>query len=390
MFSLYLITLSLLTIPESMDPKGEVTMPLSELVRLQSAARNKEAPEDPKAPISYFVEHMVTDARLIGDGIDATAQVSVRVFGPGWVTVPLLAYDESLQLIELPTLSNADVVAREGMISLLTRATGRFQFQLRFLKYANNEENPRGFDLQVAIASRQELRLIYDTSEFILDTPPHRVQGDAAVFFPKSGAFQLQWRSLSKQPTTAKLLVRAPLDPVITQAHSSIVVTLDGQQIARHHYELRLQGEKTLEITLPDKDKLNHIYLNGVSQDIETSSNPVKLKVHPPRQGEETGFLELVIRRERDPLALSGILSFFTPGVSWDINQSSLVLHLPSVFNYTWIGGSLSPTVPTDSIKFTWDIPTPGKTIYMSQKLVRQASDAQLQYTVDLKDKYYR
>ena len=334
---------------------------------------------------------MVISARLIGEGIDAVASVRARVLDDGWKIVPLFSYHESLQLIELPKISNADIIVKDGVVSLLTKAPGTFEFKLRFLKYAKKLDVGLGFELGVLAAGIQELRLTYDSSQFSLVTPARYFQGDAAVFFPSKGAFRIGWKTIQKKVwKKPESTPRASVDPVITDSDASIVVTLDGQRIARYHYGLRFQGQEVLTVVLPEGEELTKVYLNGISQPIKTSTGTVQLSVRPARQGEEKASLELVLRRQSEPLALSGTLSFVTPALSWSVNHSRLRLHLPNVFNYLWLGGSLSPGGKYKNIKYTWQMPTPGKQLDLGQELVRYASDAQIKYAVDLTDKYFK
>ena len=89
-------------------------------------------------------------------------------------------------------------------------------------------------------------------------------------------------------------------------------------------------------------------------------------------------------------MALSGDLTFTLPEISWNVNEMTCTLFLPTVFNYQWVGGSLSPGEPDEFPSYTFDIPTPGKAISVKQQLVNGSADTVVEYTVDLAQNYFQ
>ena len=213
-----------------------------------------------------------------------------------------------------------------------------------------------------------------------------RVSWTAIVFLipamggPEAGA--------GEQPQAA---ARPIIEPVIPRVIGSVVSTLEGRRITRLKYELRFEGTKPLEFTLPQGQSLKRVYLNGSAVPFETEAGHLKLEVTPTRTGDAAGNLELVLSELTGSYHLSGRHRYRLPAASWTVNELQLELHLPQVFNYTWRGGSLAPSESRQLPRFTYAIPTPGKHLAYRQSLIMSSTpDVVVDYTVDLSGQYFR
>ena len=370
---------------------ASATLPLEELLMLHTRADQQEADEEAAPPLEYVVDSFDVQARIVGNAIEATASIRVTVFEEGWIRVPILMRSAGLDITSLPDIEDGSIVSDAKSIGFLTESAGSYEFELGFIKQAKSTSSLRQVTIQPAQATLRRMHLDYDAELFALTSTGLQQEGDSLVLFAKNGVFALGWKTL--QPTNDNAALkkkRPPIEPVVTEGTASIVVTLDGQRISRAHYQLRLQGEQTLVVTIPEGQTLSKVYLNGISQQTIVDGNLAHLKVSPPRVGEQSAILELVLREQTDPLALTGQLGFSLPTLSWGVNELRAVLHLPDVFNYNWVGGSLSPGEVSVEPIYTFKIPTPGRSLSVSQQLVNGSPDAQIRYAVDLVGKYFR
>jgi hypothetical protein len=253
----------------------------------------------------------------------------------------------------------------------------------------------RGIGREIALtpaeAAIQRLELKYDEGLFEVTSARARRAGDSLIVFPEEGQLRLAWKALRvpASPQEEKRN-RPPIEPVVASGYASVVVTLDGQRITRSRYDLRFQGQEPLTISVPPGQQLTKLYLNGISRPIEAKNGKVEVIVTPPRPGDQSAVVEVVLKEANPSMALSGELSFQLPELSWNVNEMTCTLFLPTVFNYHWVGGSLSPGEPDETPSYTFDIPTPGKTISVKQQLVNGSADTVVEYTVDLAENYFK
>lgn len=368
---------------------GTATLSLDELLRLHQSAQAKIEEVD-APPVAYAVSSFEVRARIIGDAIAATASVRLTVFEKGWVRVPILEPDPTLDITQLPAVANGHFASPGGALSFITNQAGNYEFEIGFLKRASKRGSGWEIIIEPAAATIQKLHLNHDAGLFEVTSADARSEGDALVIYARRGQLQLSWKALRPTVTLPKRdQKRPPIDPVVTSATASVVVTLDGQRITRSYYELRFQGAETLEVSVPAGQVITKVYLNGIARPIELTDGRAHIAVTPPRPGEQTGVVEVVLKEQTPPMALSGTLSFELPVVSWGVNEMRCTLFLPDVFNYSWVGGSLSPGDWTELPAYTFEIPTPGKTISVKQQLVNGSPDTVVEYTVDLTDNYF-
>lgn len=369
---------------------GTVTLALEELLRLHKAAE-QDTETAPSPPVGHAVSRFETRARIIGDALEATASVKLAVFRDGWTSVPILKPDPELDIIDLPTVQNGHFISQADALVFVTETAGTYTFEIGFIKRASRRAEGWEALVKPAGATIQKLVLTHDENLFEVTSTGARREGDTLVVVGRDGLLRLSWKTLrpaiNKQKSQRK---RPPIEPVVTSGTASVVVTLDGQRITRSLYRLRFQGPQTLAITVPEGQELTKVYLNGISRPFERKKGTVDMLVTPPRLGDQGGVVEVVLKAQTTPMALAGTLGFTLPTLSWGINEMGCQIHLPSVFNYVWMGGSLSPGEVDTAVDYTYDIPTPGKTVAVKQQLVNGAPHTAVKYAVDLAGNYFQ
>jgi hypothetical protein len=211
---------------------------------------------------------------------------------------------------------------------------------------------------------------------------------------PEDGRFRLAWQptaaAAAAEPARAEL-VRPELEPVIPSAAASLVSTLDGHWVTRVQYRLRFTGSRALAVRMPAGVRLAKVFRDRVALPFTVEEDRLALELSPARSGGEEALLELVLEQEHGPYHLAGRLDLELPELSWPIHELTLDAHLPPVFAYRWLDGSLSPAESVPDSSFTYDLPEPGKRLSFRQLLVtRSAPHLSLAYDVDLTGAYFR
>ena len=369
---------------------GTVTLPLAELLALESAARTAERPAPTAPPVRATVNRMEISGRLLDAGLDATAQVEVTVVGDGWVTIPLLDVRPGTQLASLPTVEGGLVAVVDRRLCLVAEKGGAYAFSLRWLERPVADGRARRLALRLPAGSPAVLKLQHDESLFRLASEALRDDGAGAVVYPADGRLEIAWEQLPRVRARSPAAARPPVEPVITEGHASVVATLDGRRITRVLYRLRFEGEKAFAVTLPAGQAVERVFLNGAARPFTRAGDVLSLPVQSARAGDQTATVELVTSEARSGYPLSGTLSFTLPQPQWGLNDLFVTLHLPSVFEYRWSGGSLAAVDEAPAVAYAWEIPTPGRTVSLHQQLVSSFASVQVAYTVDLASSYYR
>jgi hypothetical protein len=369
---------------------GTVTLPLAQLQALEAAARTAEHPAPAAPPVRATVNRLEISGRLLDAGLDASAQVEVTVVGDGWVTVPLFDVRPGTQLASLPTVEGGLVAVVDHRLCLVAEKGGAYAFSLRWLERPAVAGRARRLALRLPAGSPAVLKLQHDESLFRLASEPLRDDGAGAVVYPVDGRLELAWEQLPRVQARSRETARPPVEPVITEGHASVVATLDGRRITRVLYRLRFEGEKAFAVTLPAGQAVERVFLNGAARPFTRAGDVLSLPVRSARAGDQTATVELVTSEARSGYPLSGTLSFTLPQPQWGLNDLFVTLHLPSVFEYRWSGGSLAAVDEAPAVAYAWEIPTPGRTVALHQQLVSSFASVQVAYTVDLASSYYR
>lgn len=368
---------------------GTVTLPLAELLELRRAG-DAAAAKPPAPPVRATVNRLEIAGRLLDAGLEASAQVEVTVVGDGWVSVPLLDVRRGTQLAGLPAVEGGVVAVKDGRLCFAAEKAGAYAFTVRWLERPDMAGGARRVELRLAAGVPAVLKLQYDESLFRLASEALRDDGTGAVAYPVEGRIAVAWERLPRLRARASEAARPPVEPVVTEAHASIVATLDGRRVGRVLYRLRFEGERSFAVTLPPGQKLERVFLNGAARPFVRSGDAVSLPVQSARAGDQTATVELVTAEAQAAYPLSGKLAFTLPRPEWALNDLFVTLHLPAVFDYRWTGGSLAAVEQAPQVSYAWEIPTPGKAVALHQQLVSSFASVEVSYTVDLAGSYYR
>jgi hypothetical protein len=369
------------------------TLPLSEVLRLYKENQEMSGQKAPKPTLAATVSKLELSGRLLEGAVDVTVHAEVAVLSAdGWVTVRLLHKDAATRITRLPTVSHGVFSIENGYLCFLTDTVGSYAFDVGILTSATVTGLRRKAEIAYPDAALAVLKIRFDEHLFsLLGTDPIE-EGDGYTLYPQANRFSLLWERTALSGPGKKLAAvrRPPVESVIPAAHASVVSTLEGRRIGRVLYELRFEGERTLEFTLPAHQVLEKVFVNSASVPFQLVGQKVKLTVSPVRAGDESARVELVLVEEQGGYALSGHLDYAFPAASWQINDFYVTLNLPQVFNYQWEGGSLAPVSDAPEVEYTERIPTPGKRIELHEQLLFSGAAARIAYTVDLTGSYYR
>ncbi len=375
---------------------ARASLPLEEVLRLVRENERAREPRPAAAPVGAAVSRLLLAGRLLEDAVDLSAHVELAVLAEeAWTRVPLLRLSPQLHLSALPTVEGGELLVDRGELVFLTRTPGRYAFDLGLLLLARVEGDARVAELGVAGAALARLDLAWDEGLFRLLGDGARRGSEGAALFPSGDRLRVRWaarapRALSR--AAAEPAERPPVESVITAAHASSVTTLEGRRLTRIQYQLRFEGRKPLSFRLPPGATVEKVYLNGASVPFALADGTLALEVAPPRVGDQSGRLELVLSDQPGAFHLSGRLALGLPAASWQLDELEVSLHLPPVFDYAWAGGSLALDEGQDAAEVAWDhsLPTPGKVLRFRQSLVSSAPDVAVRYTVALEGQYYR
>jgi hypothetical protein len=376
---------------------ARASLPLEEVLRLVRENERAREPRPAPAPLAAAVSRLVLSGRLLEDAVDLSAHIELAVLAEDtWVRVPLLKLAPEVHLSSLPVVEGGELLADGGTLSFLTRTPGRHSFELGLLVQARPEGAARLAELGVAGAALTRLDLQWDEGLFRLLGDGDRRGAEGASLFPLGERFRVRWAPRApRAPAQAEEAPaeRPPVESVITAAHASSVTTLEGRRITRVQYALRFEGRQPLSFRLPAGTTVEKVYLNGASAPFRLEGEELMLEVAPPRVGDQSGRLELVLVDQPGAFHLSGRLSLSLPAASWQLDELQVSLHLPPVFDYAWAGGSLAlddSGAAGEEVEWAHRLPTPGKQLRFRQSLVGSAPDVSVRYTVALEGQYYR
>ncbi|HSA21509.1 MAG TPA: hypothetical protein P5076_08675, partial [Myxococcota bacterium] len=316
---------------------ARASLPLEEVLRLVHENERARAPRPAPAPLDAAVSRLVLSGRLLEDAVDLSAHVELAVLADdAWVRVPLLKLAPEVHLSALPAVEGGELLDDGGTLTFLTRAPGRYAFDLGLLVQARPEGAGLLAELGVANAALTRLDLQWDEGLFRLLGDGARRGAEGASLFPRGERFRVRWAPRAQARVVEAPAERPPVESVITAAHASSVTTLEGRRVTRVQYQLRFEGRQPLSFRLPAGTQVEKIYLNGASAPFRLEGGELRLEVTPPRVGDQSGRLELVLVDQPGAFHLSGRLSLILPAASWQLDELQVSLHLPPVFDYTW------------------------------------------------------
>jgi hypothetical protein len=381
---------------EVAGPPAQATLPLERVLEwVRDSERARQAPQAP-APVAGAVTQLVLEGRLLTDAVDLRAHVELSVLAEdAWVRIPILELSPVIHLSELPTVAGGELLADGGALVFVTRQAGRYAFDLGLLLSAGREGQTHLAELAHHGAALTRLDLRWDEALFRVLGEGLRRSAEGASLFSRANRFRIRWEP--RAPLLARSEVeeparRPPVESVIPLAHASSVVTLEGRRITRIHHQLRFEGEKPIAFRLPEGARVEKVYLNGAAVPFQLEQGQLALTVSPPRVGDQSGTLELVLVDQPGAFHLSGRLALGLPAASWQVDELHVRLHLPVVFDYAWAGGSLAVAEGGGEPGVTWAhrLPTPGKALDFQQSLISSAPDVVVRYEVALEGQIFR
>jgi hypothetical protein len=361
-------------------PSGTATVPLNELVELLQPGVTASKPSA-----------LVTAATLVGRpgevGLWLEVAATVRVVGAGGVEVPLLDVGPGAVVEALSDHESASVELRDGLLLVRANDAGSFPMTARLL--LRGTRAGRRAEVSFAAAARLPATpLKLDVDDGVFELPGAQVvrEWGGYVRFAERSRYTVAW--VSKQDATrAATSQRAPVEPLVREATSRWVTTLEGR--ATHEVKLALQVDRpgTMTIDTPAGQRLVRARVNGVPVAVPEDGERLTLEVGPVSLGAAEGSIELAYAQELGVFHLSGQLELVGPRVSWPVSKWTTQTVLPKVFRYLREGGSMEQLGSEEDAEGG----LPGRSLRFSQHLLTSSAPrVSLGYSVDLTGSYFR
>ncbi|MGV3619423.1 MAG: hypothetical protein ACO1OB_01325 [Archangium sp.] len=348
---------------------GTVTLPLSEYQPAEVA---------PAAPLSGAVIQQRMSARVAGDAVEFTVNLVVSIVdGSKWTKLSLFKMGRgNAVLLSATQVEGALIAVQNGELVLVSKTVGTWPLELKFHMAGMEGALHSGRLVRGADLLEGELTVEADGEMDALMVP--------TSVWTDGDAWTVRWKTLTARKAQA-VAARPPMEPVITAANAQLVSTVEGRARLTVQYALELDREQSFTLKLPESWAMTRVSMNG-SPLVVPEGREVTWKVNPVRPGEKTASLELTLERDFGVFHLSGRMGVTMPGASWPTARVEASVHLPAVFEWRRLGGSLEPTE-----SLTWSPPSmPGKALHFRQHLVAAAGPTlELAYSVDLSGRYF-
>lgn len=371
---------ALLTLVLAASPSGTATVPLGELVELLQ-------PTTPSTRSSA----VVTSATLVGRpgeaGLWLEASATVRVVGEGPVEVPLLELGPLAVAETLSDDEKATAELRAGGLVARCHTSGPCSVTARVL-LRSGRDGKRSTATFAAAAGLPPTPLKLDVDDGLFELPGAQVvrEWGGYVRFSERGRYDVSW--VSKHETSrAATTQRAPVEPLVREATSRWVTTLEGR--ATHELKLTLQVDRpgTLVVEAPAGQRVLRARVNGVPVPAPADGARLSLEVGPVSLGAAEGTVEIAWAQDLGVFHLSGQLELVSPRVSWAVSKWTTQTVLPKVFRYVRLGGSMEQL----GSEADADGALPGRSLQFTQHLITSSAPTlSLGYSVDLTGSYFR
>lgn len=372
---------ALLSLVLAAAPSGTATVPLNELVELLQ-------PVSSAGPSSAAV----TSASLVGRpgeaGLWLELAVTLRVLGEAPVDVPLLDVGPDTVVESLPDHASVVIVVRDGVVRARCQGAGSVSVSVKLL-VRGARQGRRVAVTFGASAAMPPTPLKLDVDDGLFELPGAQVvrEWGGYVLFADRGRYQVAWASKQDAKVGPATIQRAPVEPLVREATSRWVTTLEGR--ATHDVKLTLQLDRpgSMRVETPPGQRLVRARVNGVPVAIGDDLRDVTLEVAPVSLGAAEGTVELAYTHELGVFHLSGQLDLSGPKVSWPISKWTTDTVLPKVFRYVRLGGSMESVGSETEAEGG----LPGRALRFSQHLISASGPAvSLGYSVDLTGSYFR
>lgn len=363
-------------------PSGTATVPLNELVELLG----------PKAMEASKPVAAVTSLSLVGRpgeaGLWVEVEASLRVVSGTSVAVPLLEVSADTVVESLPDSADAVVVLDDGAVTAICAGPGAHRLSFRLLVRAARDGKRSTARFETTnLAPPTPLKL--DVDDGLFDVPGATVvrEWGGYVVFPQKRVYQVAWASKQEVQNKPQVAQRAPVDPLVKDATSRWVTTLEGR--ATHEVKLTLQLDRagSLVVTAPEGQRFLRARVNGLPIPLDPSSQRLTLEVAPASLGAAEAVVELALAQDFGVFHLSGKLELESPLVSWPVARWTTEAVLPKVFTWVRHGGSMEQLGTEAEARGE----VPGKALFFTQHLITaSAPEISLGYSVDIRGSYFR
>ncbi len=349
---------------------GTVTLPIDEARTLLST------PNEDAAPISAAVISQRLTGQVTGDSLEVTATFQVTVIeATRWSRLSLIKLDPHVTLVDATSGEGMLVTTHQNEVAFVSKVPGTYTLELHLSVRAE------GSAVHVAQFTRGA-----DAREGVMHVEtaaPEQSLEQGAEVLSTGGAWIVRWKGRTQAAVAA---ARPPMEPIVSAAQVQVVSTVEGRARMTVEYRLGLDREQTLALRLPPDWTLTRVSTNGAPRAVPAGKE-IALTVNPQTAGGREGVVELTLERDFGVFHLSGRLNLSLPGASWPTSLMNASVHLPNVFEYRRLGGSLEPS---DEVRST-NQALPGKALHFRQHLVASAGPTlELGYSVDLTNRYFR
>ena len=361
-----LVALLLAAAPAS---AGTVTLPLDEARSLLSTQAQ------PPAPISAAVVSQRLVGQVTGDALEVTAVFQITVLdGARWSQLCLMKLNPNVTLRSASDGEGMLVAVHKGEVVFISRQPGTYLAELKLSARSTGNEHTARFSRG---ADAREGSIHVETAG-----PEQKIEQGSEVL-SHAGEWIVSWKGRAQAPVA---VARPPMEPVVTSAHVQVVTTVEGRARMTVEYRLGLDREQPLGLRLPPEWTLTRVICNGAPRAVPPGRE-VSIAVDPQSAGGHDGVVELTLERDFGVFHLSGKLNLSLPGASWPTSVVEASVHLPNVFEYRRLGGSLEPAETSG-----WTPQNmPGIALRYQQHLVASAGPTlELSYSVNLEKRYFR
>lgn len=358
-------------------------VPLDEILALHDRIATLE--RGPSSSRHIVLDRAVGTVHVVRDAAEVGLRFEV-VVGPGGHTparLPLLEVAPDVDITALPREDGLALVSRDGWLTLEATKTGRAAFDVAVLVRG------RRMALAIAPAALARLEVVYDADSIAVESESLHAQGGRPWLFAKRDRFELAWRPLRPPVETPR--PESNLDPIVTRAFATTLLTLEGRRLTRVHYALRVPRRTKIGLVLGAEQHARAVAVNGANVAYEEVDGRVVVEAEPSQPGGDTGEVTLVLADDTQPFALAGSFGVRVPRATWPTREVYLAIHLPPAFTFTPSGGTMVPAETPVEVPPT-DLPTSGVApeIFHAFLVGDAGADVRLDYLVALDGQYYR
>ncbi|MBL8918281.1 MAG: hypothetical protein JNJ54_05435 [Myxococcaceae bacterium] len=372
---------ALLAVLLAAAPSGTATVPLGELMELVQPKVGEAAPV-------AGVTSLTLAGRPGEAGLWLDVEATVRVLSGSAVSVRLLEVSPETVVESLPDTADAVVTLKDGAVIATCHAAGAHRLAFKLLVRATRDGRRSSVRFETSsLTPPTPLKLDADDTLFELPGATIVSEWGGYVVFPVRHVYQVAWASKQEQQQKPALAQRAPVDPLVKDAMSRWVMTLEGR--ATHEVKLTLQLDRpgVMKIEAPEGQRVLRARANGVPLAVEEGTRTLTIDLAPASLGAAEATVELAVAQDFGVFHLSGGLELGSPRISWPVSRWTTEAVLPKVFTWERRGGSMEQL----GVEAEARGEVPGKALFFTQHLISASGPViSLGYSVDLRGSYFR